>query len=99
MHWVPPYPEFCGGVRNGLLRPITRIRNDDGEPIDLSIFVFIRNRCKCVPFEEGLCGYLETVKGLHWTVLEVESDGVIGEDFWVDIAATKARPREQGATG
>ena len=99
MQGISAYPEFFGWVHYRFLRPITGIRNDNRKAINLAVLIFIRNRRECVPFQKGSRRYLETIKGLHRAVFEMEADGMIGKDFRVDIAATKARPGEQGATG
>ena len=83
------YPEFLGRVHYNILRPIAGVRDDNREANDLAVLVFIRNCCECVPFEEGPRRKLETITGFYGAVFEMEPDNVIGNDFRVDIAATK----------
>ena len=92
MEWISTYPEFFWRVHNSFLRPIASVGNDDRESINLAVLIFIWNSCKCMPFQERSCGYLEAIKGLHRAVFEMESDSMIGQDFWINFASTKARP-------
>lgn len=82
-------PRAFLAVHYNFLRPITGVRNDKREAIDLAVLVFIRNCRECVPFEEGLCRKLETITGFYGAVFEMEPDNMIGKDFRVNIAATK----------
>lgn len=89
MEWKSTYPELLGRVHYNFLRPITGVRNDEREAIDLAVLVFIRNCSERVPFEEGLCRKLETITGFYGAVFEMEPDNMIGKDFRVNVAATK----------
>ena len=99
MERISTYPQFFGRVHNGFLRPISGVRNDDREAIDLAVLIFIWDGCKCVPFKERPGRYLKTIKGLHRAVFEMEPDSMVGEDFRINGASTKTRPGEQRATG
>ena len=90
MKRISPYPEFCGRVRYSFLRPNAGVRNDDREAINLAIHIFIWDRCKFLPLGQRTRGELEIIKGLHRAIFEMETDSIIGEDFRINGASTKA---------
>lgn len=83
------HPEFCGQVRYRFLYPITNVRSDDGEAIDLTVLVFVEKCCEGALFEQRPGRKLVTIAGFHGAIFEVEADNMIRKDFRIDVAAMK----------
>jgi hypothetical protein len=80
-------------IHDLLLGKVASVRNDNTETLNLSRFRFdIRDSSKSVPLSKRLLADLETVEGLHASVLEVKTGSVVAQLLGVDNATTEAGP-------
>lgn len=89
MERIPPRPELRGRILDGLPSPVAGVGNYDGESVDIAILILIGDSGERVPFEKRSVGNLEPIERLHGSVLEVQADSVVGENFWVDFSETE----------
>lgn len=99
MERIAASPQLLWWVHDRLPRPVTRVRNHNAEAVDFAVLVFVGDGRESVPFKEGTSRDLQSVKRLHGHVLEVQSDGVVGENFGIDVTGAKTGPGEEGAAG